>query len=156
MKQGTLLIPLGFLALAGLSAVAILRVWHTHDSNASTAQIVSAYREYVSKAGTAAGVTHRIPNLPPVRFGNGVTILASFNSKIHPSATCVTLNMRSLIRNHIDFSGFKPIDKMLNRHNIPFKNHGNPWKTVVYNQYPFTHGDHGQPPVFTSACLAVP
>jgi hypothetical protein len=151
MKQN-LIIPLGFLALAGLSGVAILRTYQTHASDASTSNIVSTYRAYVRKAGTEA-FDHKPVSLPPVRFSNGVTITASFNSNTHPSATCVTLNMSPLVRHHFDYSHFKPIDKILSRYNIPFKNYGNPWKTVVFNQYP---DSTGKAAVYASTCLALP
>lgn len=151
MKQN-IVIPIGFLALAGLSAVAIIRTYETHSTNASTSHIVSTYREYVHKAGIAA-FDHKPVSLPPVRFSNGVTIRAAFNSTVHPSATCVTLNMSSLVRHHFYYSHFKPIDKILSRYNIPFKNYNNPWKTVVFNQYP---NAARKAAIYTSTCLALP
>lgn len=155
IKKNTILTNMGFVALAAAAMAAGVRVYYTQAAGANTAHIVNTYRYYVKAAGTAAGVTHRMPKLPPVQFADGVTIHAAFNSRAHPTAACVTLDMSALVQQHFYYYKLRPIQKVLHRYNIAA---GKTQTRVVYNQYSYTPGVYNRNAKmagYTSACLAV-
>lgn len=153
----SLMIPLGFLALAGLSAIAVLRTYSAHSSASETTKIVSTYREYAQKAAIAAHY-HKPVDLPPVRFANGVTITAKFDNAEHPNATCVTLDMRSLVRDHIFYKRIRKIDNVLDRYNIMTSYYNGPWRQITYNWYAADNklSGYGPIPGYGHHCHALP